>query len=192
MEEKWKDIINYEGYYQISNFGNIRSLDRKIRFNKGYSIKKGKMLKPILNKKGYYKVSLSKNQKEKRFFIHRLVAIHFIENPLSKEQVNHKDGNKKNNRVDNLEWCTNLENQIHAIKNGLIDNEQRIQQAINMGIINRKPVAQYTKEGNLIKEYVSIKEASILTGINSRNICNCLSPNQPKNKSAGGYIWKYI
>lgn len=192
MEEKWKDIINYEGYYQISNFGNIRSLDRKIRFNKGYSIKKGKMLKPILNKKGYYKVSLSKNQKEKRFFIHRLVAIHFIENPLSKEQVNHKDGNKKNNRVDNLEWCTNLENQRHAIKNGLIDNEQRIQQAINMGIINRKPVAQYTKEGNLIKEYVSIKEASILNGINSRNICNCLSPNQPKNKSAGGYIWKYI
>lgn len=192
MEEKWKDIINYEGYYQISNFGNIRSLDRKIRFNKGYSIKKGKMLNPILNKKGYYKVSLSKNQKEKRFFIHRLVAIHFIENPLSKEQVNHKDGNKKNNRADNLEWCTNLENQRHAIKNGLIDNEQRIQQAINMGIINRKPVAQYTKEGNLIKEYVSIKEASILTGINSRNICNCLSPNQPKNKSAGGYIWKYI
>lgn len=192
MEEKWKDIINYEGYYQISNFGNIRSLDRKIRFNKGYSIKKGKMLKPILNKKGYYKVSLSKKQKEKRFFIHRLVAIHFIENPLSKEQVNHKDGNKKNNRADNLEWCTNLENQRHAIKNGLIDNEQRIQQAINMGIINRKPVAQYTKEGNLIKEYVSIKEASILTGINSRNICNCLSPNQPKSKSAGGYIWKYI
>ena len=104
MEEKWKDIINYEGYYQISNFGNIRSLDRKIRFNKGYSIKKGKMLKPILNKKGYYKVSLSKKQKEKRFFIHRLVAIHFIENPLSKEQVNHKDGNKKNNRADNFQY----------------------------------------------------------------------------------------
>ena len=192
MTEKWKDIIGYEGYYQISDYGNVRSLDRKIHFNKGYSIKKGKILKPILNKKGYYKVCLSKEQKEKRFFIHRLVAIHFINNPLQKEQVNHKDGNKKNNCVDNLEWCTNLENQRHAIEKGLIDNKQRIQLAIDMGIKNRKPVAQYTKDGVFIKEYNSIKEASKATGINSRNICNCLSPKQLKSKSAGGYIWKYI
>lgn len=176
-KEMWKDIVGYEGLYWVSNLGNIKS--------------KKCQLKPILNEKGYCKVELSKKGKRKRYFIHRLVAIHFIENTYSKEQINHKDGCKTNNCVNNLEWCTNLENQRHAIKNGLVNNKQRIQQAINMGIINRKPVEQYSKDGKLIREYVSIKEASEETGINSRNICNCLSIRQPKSKSAGGYIWKY-
>lgn len=177
MREIWKDVKDYEKLYWVSNLGNVKS--------------KKKKLKPILNKRGYYKVELSKNGKQKRYFIHRLVAINFIDNPYNKEQVNHKDGCKTNNCVDNLEWCTNLENQRHAIKNGLVNKEQRIKQAINMGIINRKPVEQYSKEGTFIKEYISIKDASEKTGINSRNICNCLSIRQPKCKSAGGYIWKY-
>lgn len=191
IKEIWKDIQGYEGYYQISNLGNVKSLDRKIHFNKGFSIKKGQLLKPILTKKGYYKVELSKEQKGKRFYIHRLVALHFLINPFNKEQVNHKNGVKTDNKIENLEWCTNLENQRHAIKNGLVNQEQRIQQAIKMGKINRKPIEQYTKRNDFIKRFNSIKEASDYTGISRRNICNCLSKNQP-SKTAGGYIWKYV
>lgn len=188
----WRDIKGYEGLYQISNLGNVRSLDRKIRFNKGVSIKKGQLLKPVLTRKGYLKVELSKESKGKRFYVHRLVALHFIENSLNKPQVNHINGIKTDNRVENLEWCTNLENQRHAIKNGLVNQEQRIKQAIKMGEVNKKPINQYTKQNEFIRKFNSIKEASIVTGINSRNICNCLSKNQPKSKSAGGYIWKYV
>lgn len=84
-KEIWKDIVGYENYYQISNLGNVKSLDRKIHFNKGISIKKGQLLKPILTRKGYLKVELSKESKGKRFYVHRLVALHFIDNSLKKE-----------------------------------------------------------------------------------------------------------
>lgn len=192
MQEIWKDIKEYEGLYQISNFGNVRSVDRVVRCNTGYANIKGKLLKPTLTKKGYYKASLSKNSKEKKFFIHRLVALHFLENPFNKEQINHIDGNKINNRYDNLEFCTNYENYVHAKRTGLIDKNVRIQQAIKMGEKNRKPIAQFTKDGKFVKEYISIIEASRQTGLSHQNISNCLSPNQKKSKSAGGYVWKYI
>ena len=136
-------------------------------------------------------MALSKESKEKRFYIHRLVAKAFIPNHENKSQINHINGNKLDNSVENLEWCTNSENQRHAIKHGLVNQKQRINQAIKMGEINKKPVEQYTKQNEFIRKFNSIKEASIITGINSRNICNCLSKNQPKSKSAGGYIWKY-
>ena len=192
MQEIWKDIKDFEGFYQVSNLGNVRSLDRIVRCNTGYANIKGKLLKPILHKKGYYKVDLSKEGKSKRYFIHRLVALTFLENKENKEQINHIDGNKKNNCINNLEFCTNYENYIHAKTTGLIDKNLRIQQAINMGIKNRKPIAQFTKDGKFIKKYISIIEASRQTGINNRNISNCLSPNQKRSKSAGGYVWKYI
>lgn len=106
--EIFKDVIKFENTYQVSNTGKVR--------NK----KTGLLLSPQYNKKGYQYVWLSYSHTGKiKWYIHRLVAKHFIENPTNKPQVNHIDGNKQNNNVDNLEWCTNEENQIHAVLNNL-------------------------------------------------------------------------
>jgi hypothetical protein len=116
--EIWKDIDGYEGYYQVSSYGRTRSLDRTIR-NRLY---KGVVKKHRKDKNGYCIVNLWGNSKNKSCKAHRLVAIHFITNIGNKPQVNHKDGNKDNNHVDNLEWCDCHENMIHAFKNGLSSN----------------------------------------------------------------------
>lgn len=115
MQEVWKDIKGYEGYYQVSNLGRVKSLDRNIHYSNGYTRRHfGKMMRPHLNK-GYLSVKLKKNTKAAHGKIHRLVAQSFIPQiSLSKDQVNHIDGNKLNNRVDNLEWCTLQENHKHA------------------------------------------------------------------------------
>lgn len=116
--ELWKDIEGFEGYYQISNKGNVRSVNR---FD-GVHDRQGSLIKPNLKQNGYLQVGLRKHGKRKWFGVHRLVAIHFIENPDNKPQVNHIDGNKLNNTTENLEWVTGKENQNHAAKMGLRDN----------------------------------------------------------------------
>lgn len=113
--EIWKDIEGFEGYYQISNKGNVRSVNR---FD-GVHDRQGLPIKQNLKQNGYLQVGLRKHGKRKWFGVHRLVAIHFIENPDNKPQVNHIDGNKLNNTVENLEWVTGGENQTHAVKMGL-------------------------------------------------------------------------
>lgn len=114
--EVWKDVINYEGFYQVSNFGNVRSLDRIIKYIDGRSRnEKGKVLNPYKGTKKYLYIDL----KGKSVSIQRLVAIHFLENPENKPTVNHIDGNKSNNHVDNLEWNTFSENNYHAWQTGL-------------------------------------------------------------------------
>ena len=110
MKEIWKDIKGYEGLYQVSNFGRVKSLDRKV-WN---YLKKGKILKTKDNGNRYLNVSLhNKNKVEKHVYIHRLVAEAFIPNSSNLPQVNHKDFNKQNNCVDNLEWVSDLENKKH-------------------------------------------------------------------------------
>lgn len=106
--EQWKNINGYENLYQISNYGRIKSL-QKWDVNRGY-IKREKILKPTSNGKNYLIISLRKNKKRKNFYIHRLVAEHFIENPLNKKVINHKDYNTFNNHFENLEWVTTKEN----------------------------------------------------------------------------------
>jgi len=123
-EEIWKDIEGYEGYYQVSNMGRVRSVDRVVENNKGgYCQLKGRLLKFHTTKKGYHRVNLNKNGKIKYFLVHRLVTQAFISNPESKPQVNHIDGVKTNNNVSNLEWCTPSENIKHSFESGLNNNK---------------------------------------------------------------------
>lgn len=121
MKKNWKDIKGYEGRYQISNHGEIKSLERKIKnsglFNTKEFLKKEKFLTFGTSKKdGYFIAYLYKESKRNCFCVHRLVAKHFIKNPMNKKEVNHKDCNKQNNNISNLEWVTSSENRIHAIK----------------------------------------------------------------------------
>lgn len=176
-KEIWKDIKDYEGLYQVSNLGRVRSVDRTyIQKAKNGSILshtyKGQILKPN-NVKGYLQVVLQKHKNIKWEKVHRLVAQTFISNPKNKREVNHKDGNKQNNCVNNLEWVTISENQLHSyyvLKN------------------NIKSVIQYDLKGNFIKEWDAIMTASKTLNIFHSNISSCCNN---KRKTAGGYIWKY-
>ena len=116
--EIWKDIKGFEGIYQISNQGRVRSLDRVVIFKNGASRKyKGQILSKMISKYGYERVDLRMNGKHKIYSVHRLVAEAFIPNPEGKETVNHKDENKQNNCVDNLEWMTIKENSNYGTRN---------------------------------------------------------------------------
>lgn len=120
MKETWKAIAGYEGFYEVSNLGNVRSLTRVVKGrNNTTRIIQGRLLVPKIGN-GYLRVSLCReDSKIKTISIHRLVASAFLLNANNLPQVNHIDGNKRNNRTDNLEWCTQSENMIHAYKNGL-------------------------------------------------------------------------
>jgi len=119
MEEIWKDIVGYEGMYQVSNRKRVKSLSRIVKRNDGKirTISERILKQSVAN--GYLNVGLSKNAKLKTYTVHRLVAIAFIPNPDNLPMINHLDGDKTNNYVSNLEWCTGRENSLHAIRNGL-------------------------------------------------------------------------
>jgi hypothetical protein len=175
MNEIYKDIKGYEGFYQVSNLGNIKRLEHT-KYNlltKTNSVYKEHLVKKCINKKGYYQVTLCKNSKIKPINVHRLVAEAFIPNFDNLPCINHIDGNKSNNRVDNLEWCSFKYNVQHAYKNNLM--------------LNCKKVKQYDLNGSYFKEYNSINEANKQTNINQGNISMCILG---KRKSAGGYIWR--
>lgn len=115
---KWKDIKGYENIYQVSNTGEVKSLDRFVYCKSGYKrFIKGKILKIFKQNSGYYFVGLTKNNKTKQFLIHRLVAMTFIENCFKYPEINHKDGNKSNNNILNLEWCSRSYNKKHMYDN---------------------------------------------------------------------------
>lgn len=129
--EEWKDVEGYEGFYQVSNLGRIRSLERIVHSSKWNRREPSKILNPPILKNGYKLVSLSKNGSSKRVLLHRLIAKAFIPNPNNLPQVNHKDGNKQNNIIDNLEWVSAQDNIIHAYTNNLMHPAHGIK--INVG-----------------------------------------------------------
>ena len=166
--EIWKDIKGYEGIYKISSFGKIKSLPRN------GTIKKEKIIKQVKDKDGYLKVILNKYSSYKTVSVHRLVALNFIPNLLNLPQINHKDENKQNNQIDNLEWCSNKYNSNFGTRN------ERMRKSLG------KEVFQYTLKGKFIKRYNSIREASKINAMNPSSISCCCAGIY---KTSHGFIW---
>jgi len=184
--ETWKDIEGYEGLYQISDIGNVKTLKRIIVHEPRNYTAKEKILKPSIQN-GYYTVGLHKNKHVKYFRVHRLIAIAFIPNVEHKECVNHMDCNRLNNSICNLEWVTKGENNQHAWDNF---RQEKLRQILKNGLRKRK-VAQLDNLGNIIKIFDSIKTARECLKICSSHISDCCNGKYGR-KTCGGYIWKYI
>lgn len=188
MQEIWKDIKDYEGCYQVSNLGRVRSLDRVDRNGRK---RNGVVKKPQDNGNGYKYVQLKKDANYKNFYIHRLVATHFIAPIEGKEYVNHKDGNKENNCFDNLEWCTESENMKHAYETGLnVPNDiNELHKARDAHYeSNAKVVVQKDVNGTVIKKHKNLKEAH--NAINRKNT-GFISRACNTGCIAYGYLWQY-
>ena len=166
MTEIWCPINGYGGLYEVSDQGRVRSL----KFGKE------RILKPVRSTCGYLQVSLCKNGEMNNFLIHRLVSQTFIPNPDNLPQVNHKDEDKENNYVQNLEWCDKKYNNNYGTRT------QRASMKIS------KPVLQYTKSGEFVKEWKSATDVQRTLGYFQNNIASCCTG---KLKSAYNFIWKY-
>lgn len=146
-------------------------------------------MKLSINNSGYVQISLFQNGKRKPVLVHRLVAENFLENKENKPYVNHIDGNKLNNKMDNLEWCTCQENINHAYQKGLIKiSDKKREICRKLGKASNKKVDQYDKLGNFIKTWNSSLQASKYFKTNDSHIGECC---RGKAKTAGGYIWEY-
>ena len=170
-KEIWEDIPDYEGLYKISNYGRIKSLHN-------YKRNGTDILKPRINKHGYLHIGLRKNKQRKWICLHRLIAKTFIPNPNNLPCINHKDENKLNNSINNLEWCTIKYNNCYGT---------RIKRVVEKNKM-RKEILKYDLKGNFMQEYKSISEAGRKNNIIISSISLCCSG---KYKQAGGYIWKY-
>lgn len=177
MKEIYKDIPGFENKYQISNFGNVKSVNY-------LNTKKPRVLVPIKHHLGYLLVHLGFNKIK---MVHTLVAESFIPNPEGKKYVNHIDGNKQNNNVRNLEWVTSKENMNHAIRTGL-RNPHKNNHPRGSDTSNSKHVFQCTKDGTPIKEWACISDAAREIGCNPSSIVNNA---MGRTKTLHGFTWKY-
>lgn len=187
MEEIWKDIEGYEGLYQVSNLGRIKSLKRKNNYGRYV---KERIRKVVSNKDGYLCVTLSDKGRQKTFTVHGLVAKAFICKTLENVEVNHKNGIKTDNRKENLEWITHKANVQHTYLNlnrrAVVSEKGHI---IGKNNPMSKIILQIEPSNNkVVSEFYSLREAYNKTKINRGNICNCCNG---KSKTAGGYIWRY-
>lgn len=199
MKELWKSIDGYI-IYEASDLGFVRSIPRYVTMLNGVvRFNKGRVLKIQTDKYGYSTVPVFANNKKSTKTVHRLIAKTFIPNPENKPWVNHINGIKTDNRVENLEWATPSEDSIHAFKIGLRKAPQFWLGKLGKENPNSKVVIQYTMDGEFVAEYAGTLEANRKTGINDRDIASMAS-NRPRKgsngkyyyrKSAGGYIWKW-
>ena len=176
MKEIWKDIKGYEGKYMVSNLGRVKSLNYHRTGKEG-------ILKGGDNGYGYLKVELCKEGKVNQPLVHVLVATAFLENPDNLPEVNHKDEDKTNNRVENLEWCSRLYNINYGTRSKRSAEKRRNDPK------RSKPVIGIDKVSGLILEFPSTMEASRQTGIDQRRINDCL---KGRKKSAKGFYWFYV
>lgn len=190
MNEIWKDIEGYNGLYQISNLGRVKSLGRR---GKGCSLE-DRILKPMINKDGYHLVNLKDiNHVAKWFTVHRLVALHFIPNPNDYKEINHKDEVKSNNIVANLEWCTREYN----VSYGTVVERQSNNKKGQSNTWLNKPILQYSLEGEFIAEFDSTTQAAqFLAPVLGKDIekikkaINNQLRKYPDGKSCG-FNWRY-
>ncbi len=184
MDELWKDIDNFKGYYQISNKGRVRSLDRYVIANNhgGKKLLKGKIMKLTRvkgrqqGKNNYLAVNLRKEGKNKVYLIHQLVGQHFIPNPNNLPTINHIDGIKYHNNVENLEWLTYSKNNQHAYDN-LLKNPRGV------------CIGKYSLDGELLTTYKSVTDAERIDGFKRGSISHCINNRQ---NTYSGYIWKKL
>lgn len=173
MTEIWKTVKGYEGLYEVSNLGNVRSLDYH---NWGVV----RNLTPVMDCYGCMRVCLCKNNKQRNGLVHRMVAQAFLENPLELPQINHINENKSDNRVENLEWCDCLHNNNHGTRNERISKSKRNTKC--------KKVIQMDLQGNFIREWVSLNEIMRVLGFNAAFVARCCHGVKP---TAYGYRWQY-
>lgn len=172
MIEEWRDIEGYEGLYQVSNTGRVKSLSHKIKANISGGVRYTEEHFKILHKgwHGYIWVALCKEAKSKTFSVHRLVAKAFVPNINDYPAINHIDGNKENNNASNLEWCTNAQNSRHAIEHGLINSAKKVR-CVETG-----------------KIYRCAKDAAEDFGLDARNIRSACAGTI---KTSGGHRWEW-
>lgn len=165
----WLPVVGHEGYYEVSNLGEVRS----VRYDHNGQVIYSRLLKPSMKQRGYLGVVLSKQNSTTNHLVHRLVAIAFLSNPDNLPEVNHIDGDKTNCKVDNLEWCSGSENLHHAYRTGLKHKEGKAVVCVETGEV-----------------FDSVKSANERFGVTHYHIADVCN-HRGKHKTACGYHWKW-
>lgn len=179
MKEVWKDVHGFEEAYQVSNFGRIK---RKERTDSNNRTHKERIMSPSMYSNGYMNVELRMNNKKRRTSVHRLVAEAFIDNPLNLPQINHKDENKANNHVSNLEWCTAQYN---------IRYKDGVKRRRATAILNSNAVCKYSMEGEFIEKFECATDAAISVNGSCTEILSCCH-HRAHSLSYKGYMWRFL
>lgn len=201
MEQKeiWKPVVGYEGLYEVSNFGRVRSLQRTIIQKDGIIITyKGRFKKIRINSYGYPCVTLCKNEKSKQYSLHRILAKAFIPNPENKPEIDHINTNRADYRLENLRWVTHAENMRNPLSQQNIQSNSKTHEALRKSIKTKierkrktapKRVYQFSIDGEFIAEYESAREASKVTGLTAMTIAEVSRGGLRGRQSCGGYLW---